>query len=153
MKTPAVFCSIPGGRHTTYTLARNGGDAWAAGASSCLPPCRSGALTLIPLSSKVGSAWKREIGENVHLKGMSKINSETCLQTCTKWERGHFAYLIGVTENTFMFVNLNDPHPDFCSVNLKKTKFVSPESKVGLGCITKERKHGLSLGIYGSPSL
>ena len=67
-------------------------DSWEARASSCGPPHRTGALIPISLSSRVGSAWKHEPGEHVYLKKMSKMTSETCLQTCTKWERPFYMF-------------------------------------------------------------
>lgn len=67
-------------------------DSWEARASSCGPPHGTGVLIPISLSSRVRSAWKHEPGENVYLKKMSKMTSETCLQTCTKWERPFYMF-------------------------------------------------------------
>lgn len=67
-------------------------DSWEARASSCGPPYKTGAPIPISLCSRVGSAWKHEPGENVYLKKMSKMTLETCLQTCTKWERPFYMF-------------------------------------------------------------
>lgn len=112
-------------------------------------PRRSGALTPVPLSSRVGSA---RTGENVHLQDMSKIKSATPLQTCMKWERGHFTCLIA-TENLCYVCKSQLSLPFLSHTQSEKDQIYVPHIEGEPWAHHKGKKAWDSQGLQGSLSL
>ena len=133
---------------TTLASIQNlGGDVWRTSFLFSFP-------TYLGCSypSLSPPAWKHGTGGNVHLKEVSEITSETFLQTCIKWERGHLS-MFNSKKTWFMFVNLNYPCHYFSFNQSEEGQTYVPQIQSELWALTKERKHGMPLDIHGSSFL